>query len=73
MSREELGGASDLETASRLYVGLAEGSRRDIRKPITASTSRVPRNPHEVPDVENLDLGHVLQARDGALYRKENS
>ena len=73
MSKVELGGASDLETASRLYVGLAECSRHDIRKPITASTSRVPRDPHEVPVVENLDLGHVLQAWDGALYRKETS
>ena len=49
MSKEELGGASDLETASRLYVELAEGSRHDSRKPITAFTSRVPRNPTRSP------------------------
>ena len=72
MSKEELGGAS-ARRDRKPPLALAEDSRDRTASPLPASTSRVPRNPHEIPDVENLDLGHVLQARDGALYRKENS
>jgi len=48
MSKEELGGAS-ARRDRKLPLGLAKSSRHDIRKPITAFTSRVPRNPTRSP------------------------